>query len=77
MPKAAWRGEASGLRADGVSYAQQVTLSVVRDENELITHHVLVVSDITQARLARQQLEFQAHYDPLTQLPNRLRLCSS
>jgi diguanylate cyclase (GGDEF)-like protein/PAS domain S-box-containing protein len=69
-----WRGEAIGVRSDGISYPQQVTMSVVKDENALITHHVLVVSDITQSRLARQQLEFQAHYDTLTQLPNRLRL---
>lgn len=66
-----WKGEAQGLRHDGSRYPQQVTISVVRDDSGLITHHVLVVSDVTQARRAREQLEFQAHYDPLTELPNR------
>jgi diguanylate cyclase (GGDEF)-like protein len=35
---------------------------------------VLVISDITEQRQQREQLERQAHFDELTRLPNRSRL---
>lgn len=66
-----WRGETIDFRKNGEAYPQQVTISAVRDGDGQISHHVLVVSDITQARRQRALLEQQARFDPLTQLPNR------
>jgi diguanylate cyclase (GGDEF)-like protein/PAS domain S-box-containing protein len=67
----AWRGETIDRRKSGETYPQQVTISAVRAGDGQINHHVLVVSDITQARRHRAQLEQQARFDVLTQLPNR------
>ena len=39
-----------------------------------LRYHVLVISDITEQRVQREQLERQAHFDELTRLPNRARL---
>lgn len=66
-----WRGETTDHRKNGEPYPQQVTISAVRANDDQISHHVLVVSDITQARRHRAQLEQQARFDTLTQLPNR------
>lgn len=69
-----WRGVLTTYRLDGTAYPQQVTLSVVKNEIGRVTHHVLIVTDVTEEQLVQQRLEFQAYCDPLTQLPNRLRL---
>ena len=66
-----WRGETTDHRKNGEAYPQQVTISAVHGSDGQISHHVLVVSDITQARQHRAQLEQQARFDTLTQLPNR------
>ncbi|RZT98073.1 bifunctional diguanylate cyclase/phosphodiesterase [Rivibacter subsaxonicus] len=71
-----WRGELIAQRRSASRYTQQITVSVVRNATGDVEHHVLAVSDITTARQQREQLERQAHYDPLTQLPNRLRLAT-
>lgn len=69
-----WRGETIDRRRNGEAYPQQATISAVRDADGEISHHVLVVSDITLARRQRVQLEQQARFDSLTQLPNRVYL---
>lgn len=69
-----WRGEVLAQRKQGELYTQQVTVSAVRNERDEVEQYVLAVSDVTVARRHREQLERQAHYDPLTQLPNRERL---
>ena len=71
-----WRGELLAQRANARRYTQQITVSVVRNASNDIEHHVMAVSDITTSRQQREQLERQAHYDTLTQLPNRLRLAT-
>ncbi|MGA0612712.1 EAL domain-containing protein [Caldimonas sp. KR1-144] len=71
-----WRGELVAIRRNGERYTQQTTVSVVRGASGEIEHHVMAVSDITTARQHREQLERLAHYDPLTELPNRVRLAT-
>jgi diguanylate cyclase (GGDEF)-like protein len=51
-----------------------VTVSNVNGPDGALRYHVLVVSDVTEQRLQREQLERQAHFDELTRLPNRARL---
>jgi diguanylate cyclase (GGDEF)-like protein/PAS domain S-box-containing protein len=69
-----WRGEIIDRRRDGELCALQVTISAIPGPDAELRHHVLVLSDTTQARLHREQLERQAHFDELTRLPNRARL---
>lgn len=50
------------------------TISAVRDVNGITTHYVSLASDITPMKQHQEQLERIAHYDVLTNLPNRVLL---
>ena len=67
-----WQGEIWNRRANGEVYPQWLTLSTVRDEAGEPSHFVGVFTDLTQLKRSEQQLEHLTHYDPLTDLPNRL-----
>ena len=67
-----WQGEVWNRRANGEVYPQWLTLSTVRDERGEPSHYVGVFTDLTQLKRSEQQLEHLTHYDPLTDLPNRL-----
>jgi diguanylate cyclase (GGDEF)-like protein/PAS domain S-box-containing protein len=67
-----WRGELANRRKNGEPYLEWVTISLVRNEAGVPTHHVCVIADITKTRESQRQLDHMAHHDPLTGLPNRL-----
>ncbi|MBK1613712.1 GGDEF domain-containing protein [Rubrivivax gelatinosus] len=69
-----WRGELDERRADGSLRTLQATISTVPGTDRRLSHHVLIISDITEQRHQREQLERQALYDELTRLPNRAHL---
>jgi diguanylate cyclase (GGDEF)-like protein/PAS domain S-box-containing protein len=69
-----WQGEIAVRRHDGDLWSGWLSCAVVRDEEDRVTHHVAVLTDITQARRTEEMLEHLAQYDPLTDLPNRLLL---
>jgi diguanylate cyclase (GGDEF)-like protein/PAS domain S-box-containing protein len=69
-----WRGELQERRRDGEVRTLQTTISTVYGPLRDLRYHVVVVSDITDQQVQREQLERQAHYDELTRLPNRARL---
>lgn len=58
-------------RKDGGIFWAQLSISPLRDAAGQISHYVGVLSDITEARNYREQLEHQANHDTLTSLPNR------
>jgi len=69
-----WRGELQERRRDGEVRTLQTTISTVYGPLRDLRYHVVVVSDITDQQVQREQLERQAHYDELTRLPNRALL---
>ncbi|MQM39130.1 Inosine-5'-monophosphate dehydrogenase [wastewater metagenome] len=69
-----WSGEIWNRRRDGAIYAEMLTISVVRDEHGRVCNHVALFSDITEEKRRQRQLEHIAHYDALTDLPNRVLL---
>lgn len=69
-----WRGEIWNRRRNGELYPELLTISAVRDEAGRTSHYIGVFSDITLLMAQQQRLERLAHYDPLTQLPNRILL---
>jgi diguanylate cyclase (GGDEF)-like protein/PAS domain S-box-containing protein len=69
-----WRGEIWNRRKNGEVYPEWMTISAVKDGQGRTTHYVSVSSDIGEAKEAQQQLEFLAHHDALTGLPNRILL---
>jgi len=69
-----WRGELFEKRGDGMPLTLQTTISMVPGSEGRPDYHVVVIADITEQRVQREQLERQAHFDELTRLPNRARL---
>ena len=66
-----WQGEISNRRKNGEIYPSWLTISAVRNRDKFITHFVAVFADISSIKQAQARLDYQAHHDPLTGLPNR------
>jgi diguanylate cyclase (GGDEF)-like protein/PAS domain S-box-containing protein len=62
------------LRKNGQTVQVSVTISPIRDQYGNIVGASKIARDISQRKLAEQRLEHVAHYDALTDLPNRLLL---
>lgn len=69
-----WRGELWNRRLNGDSYSAWLTISAVRDSRGKVQNYVALFSDVTALKLHQEELEHGAHYDVLTDLPNRLLL---
>ncbi len=69
-----WRGEIWNRRKNGELFPSWETISTVYNENGEATHYVSVFTDISPIKETQEQLDFLAHHDPLTGLPNRLLL---
>ncbi|WP_052369148.1 putative bifunctional diguanylate cyclase/phosphodiesterase [Serpentinimonas barnesii] len=66
-----WEGELINRRKDGSEYTEMARLAPIIQPDGSITHYVAVKEDITQRKLAEQQIERLAYFDQLTGLPNR------
>jgi diguanylate cyclase (GGDEF)-like protein/PAS domain S-box-containing protein len=69
-----WSGEIWSQRKNGEAFAEMTTISAVADERGTTKNYVMLFVDITPMKTYQQQLESMAHFDALTQLPNRLLL---
>ncbi len=69
-----WKGELWSRRKNGDAYSAWLSVSKVRGEGGKVRHYVALFSDITVLRLQQEELEHGAHFDSLTDLPNRLLL---
>ena len=69
-----WSGEVWNRRKNGEVYAEIKTISAVHDEHGITTHYVALANDITSIKNHQEQLEHIAHFDILTNLPNRVLL---
>ena len=67
-----WVGEIWSVRKSGEIYPAYVTISAVNNpNNNIITNYVATITDITQRKIAEEEINNLAFYDPLTKLPNR------
>lgn len=66
-----WSGEIWNRRRDGTEFPEWLSISVVRDLDGSVTHHVGVFSDITERKQVEAKIRQMAQYDFLTKLPNR------
>ncbi len=69
-----WSGEVWNRRKDGGVFAEMLTISAVRDARGQPVQYVAMFSDITAQKEHQSQLDHIAHFDALTNLPNRLLL---
>ncbi|MDQ2751274.1 MAG: EAL domain-containing protein, partial [Actinomycetota bacterium] len=62
------------LRADGVVICALLHVGAIRDADGAVQTIVSQISDITERKLAEERRAHQLTHDPLTGLPNRVRL---
>jgi diguanylate cyclase (GGDEF)-like protein/PAS domain S-box-containing protein len=66
-----WQGEIWNRRKQGEIYVEWISIVAIRDSSQNITQYVAVFSDITKRKQTEEFIWHQAHYDALTNLPNR------
>ena len=66
-----WKGEIYSRKKSGQLFVVRLTISTLVSDDADSIHYVCLVSDITQNKEQQKKLEFMAHYDELTKLPNR------
>ncbi|UUY09282.1 EAL domain-containing protein [Pseudomonas sp. J452] len=72
--RGAWSGEIWNRRKDGEVFPMWQCIRSIHDETGNLSHYVAVFSDISALKRSQHELDYLAHHDPLTTLPNRLLL---
>src|SRR4028119_491484 len=65
-------GEAINYRKDGTEFYNEWRIEPIRNSVGDITHYLAIQRDITQRKQSELQLRYEAFYDSLTSLPNRV-----
>ena len=66
-----WQGELYNRRKSGEMYPEWLNISAARDNDGRILSYVAMFSDVSRLLRAEKRLAYLAHYDTLTNLPNR------
>jgi diguanylate cyclase (GGDEF)-like protein/PAS domain S-box-containing protein len=69
-----WQGELTNRRRDGEVFRELLSMSAIRDADGSIVNLVGAANDITAFKQYEEQLDYLAHHDPVTGLPNRRTL---
>jgi len=72
-----WRGELYNQKKNGELFWSRVNIVSITNDNGVITHFICSQEDITDVKLASQQISYQATHDMLTGLINRPEFESS
>jgi diguanylate cyclase (GGDEF)-like protein/PAS domain S-box-containing protein len=67
-----WRGEIRNRNKSGAVFPAWENVSAVRDSAGRPVQYIGIFSDISEKKLSEERLRKLAHYDVLTDLPNRL-----
>jgi diguanylate cyclase (GGDEF)-like protein/PAS domain S-box-containing protein len=74
LEKGFFSGEVLSHRKNGQVYPEMLNMSSVKNANGQTSNYVALFTDITPIKEHQNQLEHIAHYDILTNLPNRVLL---
>ncbi len=69
-----WKGELINRRKDGTEFTEYVIISPVRNNDGNITNYLAIKDDITEKLETGERIQYLAHFDQLTGLPNRTLL---
>lgn len=69
-----WQMEVEGRKKNGDLFQVSLSVSAVRDTEGAILRYIGIASDISLIKQHEKQLEWRAHHDSLTGLPNYLLL---
>ncbi|HEX5363169.1 MAG TPA: diguanylate cyclase, partial [Gallionella sp.] len=67
-----WSNEMVERAKGGGIYTVSQTITPMLDENGGITHFIAIHEDITVQKLSQERIRYMAHFDALTNLPNRV-----
>ena len=66
-----WHGEIWNRRRNGEIYPEWLAINAAKNATGEVTHYVAVFNDQSERRAADERIQFLAHFDVLTRLPNR------
>ena len=69
-----WQGELYNRRKNGDIYPERLKITTVLSEDQNPAYYIAILSDISFEKEHQNELEKMAHYDALTNLPNRFLL---
>jgi diguanylate cyclase (GGDEF)-like protein/PAS domain S-box-containing protein len=69
---AVYRNVMINRRKDGSLYYEEKTITPLKSESGEVTHFVSSAKDITERMQVQERLQYLAHHDDLTRLPNRV-----
>ncbi|MEO5369122.1 MAG: EAL domain-containing protein [Magnetococcus sp. DMHC-1] len=69
-----WQGEIWNRRKNGEIYPEYTSIGAIRDGAGRIIQYVSIFSDISARKESEDRIQFLAHHDALTGLPNRVLL---
>jgi len=67
-----WRGEIQNRKKNGELFWENVCISPIKGADNVITHFLASKEDITMNKEYERRLHHKAHFDYLTELPNRM-----
>ncbi len=67
-----WSGEFLNKRKNGSTMWVRAYISPVKNAGGVVTHYLAIEEDVTLRKSQEQRILYQAQYDSLTDLPNRL-----
>ena len=69
-----WQGELWDKRKDGSCYPKWLSISTIRSATGDVDYYLGSFADISERKAAEEKISHLAHYDVLTNLPNRANL---
>jgi len=66
-----WTGEVWNRNKSGNIFPESLSISVVEDNKKRLQYYIAIFMDITKQKNTEAKLQHKAHYDYLTELPNR------
>jgi diguanylate cyclase (GGDEF)-like protein/PAS domain S-box-containing protein len=69
--RGAWQGETKLCRRNGEEFPAWLMISAVRENEGGISYYICTAIDVTERKKSEERIQFLAHHDVLTELPNR------
>jgi diguanylate cyclase (GGDEF)-like protein/PAS domain S-box-containing protein len=69
-----WQGELTNQRKNGEKFPTWYSISQVLNSEGQPENYIAIFSDISERKKSRERIDFLAHHDSLTELPNRALL---
>ena len=66
-----WEGEIWNRRKNGEVFPEHLSITAVKNRDGAVTNYVASFADISRRKMAEEEIQSLAFYDPLTNLPNR------